>query len=485
MNFKMIFYTVGQVLLMEAMLIVLPIAVALMYGETTAALSLAATAGIAFVLGIVLNRALKTERRSIYAREGLIIVSLAWISVSAVGALPFVISGEMHSYIDALFETVSGFTTTGATVLYGEQIESMSKGLLFWRSFTHWIGGMGVLVFVMAIIARSPDRSMNILRAEMPGPIVDKLVPKAKDTAKILYIIYIGLTVLLIILLLAGGMPLYDSVVHAMGTAGTGGFSVKADSIGGYNHYIQWVIALFMLLFGINFNIYYLLLIRKFRAGLGSEELWCYFATFALSAVLVCVSIYPLYENVSDAIRLAFFQTSSIMTTTGYVTTDFTVWNAPLAKTVLVVLMFVGSCAGSTAGGFKISRLIILFKKIGNEFRRALHPRTASIVKFEGKRVDEGTLSGVSNYLAVYVVAFFAIVVLLSFDTGFCFETNFTAAASCFNNIGPIYANIAGGGTFQNYSLISKVVLIFAMLLGRLEIYPLLLTAAPSTWIKK
>ena len=483
MNYKMILYTVGQVLIIEAMLLILPMAVCAVYLEWFSLLCFAVTAAIAASIGGALVLFLKKRDRRIYAKEGLIIVSLCWIAVSLVGALPFVLSGDIPSYTDALFETVSGFTTTGATIL--RDIESLGRGVLFWRSFTHWIGGMGVLVFVMAILSRSPDRSMNILRAEMPGPIVDKLVPRARDTAKILYIIYIGLTALLIIFLLLGGMPLYDSVIHAFGTAGTGGFSINNDSIAGYNHYIQWVIAVFMLLFGVNFNLYYLILIRKYKTAFKSGELRFYLALFVISAALVLYGIYPLYENFSDALRLAVFQTSSVMTTTGYTTADFTLWNAPIAKAVLILLMFIGSCAGSTASGFKVSRVIILLKKLGNEFRRSLHPRTASIVKFEDKRVDEATLGGVGNYLAVYTVSFIVIVLLLSFERAFSFEANFTAAASCFNNIGPLYDNIAGGGTFANYSVFSKMVLSLSMLLGRLEIYPLLLTLNPSVWIKK
>ena len=483
MNYKMIFYTVGQVLLLTTAFLVLPMLVAVIYGEWFSLSSFAITAGISLAIGALFTTLFKNRDKNIYAKEGLVIVSLAWISVSLVGALPFVLSGSIPSYIDAWFETVSGFTTTGATIL--KDIEALGRGILFWRSFTHWIGGMGVLVFVMAIVSRAPDRSMNILRAEMPGPIVDKLVPRAKDTAKILYIIYIGLTVLLIIMLLIGGMPFYDSVIHAMGTAGTGGFSIKNDSIGGYNNYLQWVIAVFMLLFGINFNLYYLLLLKKFKAFFKSGELRVYLGIFLISVCLVTFSIYPLYENFSEVLRLAVFQTSSVMTTTGYATANFTEWNAPLAKAVLVCLMFIGSCAGSTAGGFKVSRVVILIKKLGNEFKRLVHPRTASIVKFEGKKVDEATLSGVENYLAVYVVSFIVIVLLLSFEKSFSFEANFTAAASCFNNIGPMYGNVVAGGAFYNYSWFSKIVLSLAMLLGRLEIYPLLLTLAPTTWIKK
>ena len=483
MNHKMIIHTIGQVLLVEAALLLLPVFVSLLYAEWWGAGSLLISAAISLVCGAVLTLLTKKRKHSIYAKEGLIIVSLAWIAVSLVGALPFVISGAIPSYINALFETVSGFTTTGATILLGNQIESMGHGLLFWRSFTHWIGGMGVLVFVMAIISRTPDRTMNILRAEMPGPIVDKLVPRAKDTAKILYFIYIGLTLLLIILLLAGGMPLFDSVVYAMGTAGTGGFGIKADSLASYNHYLQWVITMFMLLFGVNFNIYYLILIRKFNQAFKSHEFWTYVCIFLVAATLVTVSIYPIYKNVGEAIRLSCFQVSSLLTTTGYSVADFTAWDAQLAKTLLIICMFIGGCAGSTAGGFKVSRLVILFKKVCNDLKKVLHPRATSVVKFEGKVVDDTVLSSLATYAAVYIMSFITILILLSLEANFSFEANFTAAASCFNNIGPIYD--VASGTFTDYSALSKIVLIFAMLLGRLEIYPLLLTANPYTWIKK
>ncbi len=484
MNRKMIFYTIGQVLLLEAALLLIPLVVSLLYLEWLGALSFLITAAAAFGIGFLLTKLLKNHSRLIYAREGLIIVALAWITLSVVGAFPFVISGVIPSYIDALFETVSGFTTTGATIL--EEVGgSMGKGLFFWRGFTHWIGGMGVLVFVMAIISRSPDRSMNILKAEMPGPIVDKLVPKAKDTAKILYLIYIGLTVLLAVLLLFGGMSVYDSVVHALATAGTGGFSPNSDSIGSYSPYCQWVIAVFMALFGVNFNIFYLILIRKWRTAFGSGELWTYIIVLLASAALVTYSIYPTFQNANDAIRNAFFHTASVMSTTGFTIAPFTEWNAPLAKAIFITLMFVGGCAGSTAGGIKLTRLIILFKKAGNEFRRTLHPRTATVVRFEGKRMDEETLNGVGSYLAIYIVVFAIIVLLLSIEKGFSFETNFTAAASCFNNIGPVYGNIAANGSFANYSWFSKLVLTFAMLVGRLELYPMLLMLMPQTWAKK
>ena len=483
MNYKMIFRTVGQVLLLEAALLLAPVTVSLIYSEWMGALSLVISAVISAVIGFALWKVFGKCDPAIYARDGLVIVSFAWIAVSLIGALPFVMSGAIPSYIDAFFETVSGFTTTGATILTGEGIEGMAKGLLFWRSFTHWIGGMGVLVFVMALVSRAPDRSMNILRAEMPGPIVDKLVPRARDTAKLLYIMYIGLTVLLVVLLCLGGMPLYEALVHAFGTAGTGGFSVNADSIGVYNHYIQWVIAIFMLIFGVNFNLYYLLILRRVKDFFKSRELWAYLGIFIACVAIVSYSIFPLCENFSEVFRQAFFHVSSVMTTTGYTASDFTSWSAPLAKTVFILLMFIGSCAGSTAGGFKVTRIVILFKKIGNELKRTLHPHTANVVKFEGKRVDDATIEGVGNYLAVYIVSFIVIVLLLSFEKGFSFEANFTAAASCFNNIGPVYG--VAGGCFKDHSVFSKIVLSLAMLFGRLEIYPLLLTLNPFTWIKK
>ena len=484
MNYKMIFYTIGQVLLLEAAILFVPLIVSLLYFEWWSAIAFGIVAVIAFAFGFLFTMCLKKHSHLIFAKEGLIIVALAWIVVSVIGALPFVIDGCIPSYVDALFETVSGFTTTGATILR-EVGGAMGYGMFFWRSFTHWIGGMGVLVFIMAIVSRSPDRSMNILKAEMPGPMVDKLVPRTRDTAKILYLIYIGLTALLIILLICGGMPVYDSVVHAFGTAGTGGFGIKSDSIASYNHYLQWVIAIFMVLFGINFNVFYLILIRKFRLAFGSKELWTYLSILLVSVALVSYSIYPIYNNISDVIRHAFFHTASVMSTTGYTIDAFTEWAAPLAKAVLTMLMFIGACAGSTAGGIKVTRVMILFKKAVNEFRRTLHPRRATVVKFEGKRIDEETLNGVGSYLAIYVLSFIVIILLISFESSFSFESNFTAAASCFNNIGPFYGNAVANGSFANYSAFSKIVLTFAMLLGRLEIYPMLLTFNPYTWIKK
>ena len=480
MNYKMIFYTLGRVFLALSALLLLPAAVALYFSEECLSAFLI-SAAISFVLGITLALVFKTKNHVIYAREGFAIVALVWLGFASVGALPFFIGNEIHSFVDAIFETVSGFTTTGASIL--TDVESMSKGLLFWRSFTHWIGGMGVLVFVMALLPSVSDRSVHLMRAEMPGPIFGKLVPRAKDTARVLYLIYIVLTVIQIVLLLLGGMPLFDSVVHTFGTAGTGGFGIKADSIGGYSPYLQWVIAIFMLIFGVNFNLYYMLLIRKFKMALKSTELWCYLAIVLVSVAIVCVDIYPMYQNFSEVLRQSVFQVSSIITTTGYATTDFNLWPG-LSKAILVVLMLVGACAGSTAGGLKVSRVVLLFKNIGREFRKLLHPRSVNSVKFEGKTVDNNTIATVTTYFATYMFCLVIVFLILSFEP-FGFETNFTAAVACFNNVGPGLSGVGPAANYAEYSDLSKIVLSLAMLLGRLEIYPMLLLFMPSLWSKE
>ena len=480
MNRKMVFNTVGMMLVAEAALLLLPTAVALIYGEACA-WSLAASAGIALAAGLLLRLLFRPENRLIYAREGFVTVALAWLLLSAAGALPFFLSGEIPSYVDAFFETVSGFTTTGASIL--TNVESMSRGLLFWRSFTHWVGGMGVLVFVMAIVPGSNDRSMHILRAEMPGPVVGKLLPRAKDTASILYKIYVGLTLLQIVLMLLGGMPLYESVVHAFGTAGTGGFGVKADSIAGYSPYLQWVITVFMFLFGVNFNLYYLLLVRRFRAAVQSSEFWYYLGIVLVSVSLITINILPLYQSFSEALRLSAFQVSSIITTTGYATADFNLW-PEFSKSLLLLLMMVGACAGSTGGGLKVSRAVMLIKMIGREIRHLLHPRSVNSVRFEGKQVDGATLKSVSSYFAIYMVCMVAVYMLLSLDA-FDLETNLSATFACFNNIGPGLGAVGPTASYALYSPLSKIVLSLAMLMGRLEIFPLLLTLSPATWMKK
>ncbi len=480
MNRRMVLYMVGTVIKIEAALMVLPLIVSLIYKEACS-IDFLISIAVTLVAGFALTLIFKPGSKVIYAKEGFVIVALAWLALSAVGALPFFISGEIPSYVDAFFETVSGFTTTGASIL--TDVEAMSKGLLFWRSFTHWVGGMGVLVFVMAVIPTVSDRSIHILRAEAPGPIVGKLVPKMKHTARILYIIYIVMTVVEVVFLLAGGMPVFDSLVHAFGTAGTGGFGVKGDSIASYSPYLQWVITVFMLMFGVNFNLYYLLLIKKFKAVLKSEELWAYLIIFFASAAVITLNIMPMYESFSESVRLAAFQVSSIVTTTGYATADFNTWPT-LSKTIILLLMFIGSCAGSTAGGFKVSRVVLLMKRIKRELQKLLHPRAVSVIRFEGKRVDESTMSSLGSYLAIYVLFFCVFVFILGFES-FDLETNISAVAACFNNIGPAFGAAGPASNYAFYSSLSKIVLSFAMLLGRLEIFPLILTFSPSTWVKK
>ena len=480
MNHRMVLRTVGKIVLSEAAMLLLPTFVSLLYGENCI-WSFLITIAAALVIGGALVLGLRPKDTVIYAKEGFVIVAMAWLSLSLIGALPFTISGEIPSYIDAVFETVSGFTTTGASIL--TDVESMSHGLLFWRSFTHWVGGMGVLVFAIAIIPNFSDRSIHILRAEVPGPTVGKLVPRMKDTAKILYLIYVVMTVAEIILLLCGGMSLFDSLVHSLGTAGTGGFGIKMDSIGGYSPYLQWVIGIFMMLFGINFNLYYLLLIRQFKPVFKSGELWAYIGIIAGATLLIGINIWPRYGNFSDVLRLSFFQVSSVITTTGYSTTDFNLW-PDFSKAVLLLIMFVGGCAGSTAGGIKVSRVVMIFKQIGSELQHMLHPRSVKVVHFEGKKVEQQTLHGVGVYLMIYVLCLAAVTLVISIEP-FGFESNFSAAVSCFNNIGPALGVAGPAGSYAPYSDLSTVALTFAMLFGRLEIFPMLLFFSPATWSKK
>ncbi len=480
MNRRMILYMVGQIVKLEAAMLVLPAIVALIYRENCL-WALLASAAIALVVGFALTLIFRPKTQVIYAREGFVIAGLSWLVLSAVGALPFVISGEIPHYIDAFFETVSGFTTTGASIL--TDVEAMSHGLLFWRSFTHWVGGMGVLVLIMAIVPSVSGRNMHVLRAEMPGPVVGKLVPRIRDTAKILYIIYLVMTVVEAILLLCGGMSLFDSLVHALGTAGTGGFGIKADGVASYSPYIQWVIAVFMMLFGVNFNLYYLILIRHFRAALKSRELWLYIGIIAVATGVISFTIAPSYGTTEETVRTAFFQVSSIITTTGFATADFAQWTT-LAKSILLILMFIGGCAGSTAGGLKVSRVQLLFGTIKRDLQRLLHPRAVSTIKMEGKRLDEATVSGTSAYLALYLLLFIVGFLLISIEP-FSVETNFSAMASCFNNIGPGLDGVGPMASYAAYSPLSKGILSFAMLFGRLEIYPMLFLLSPSTWTKK
>lgn len=481
MNRKMIFYTLGQLILLEGVLLLLPCVTALIYSELTCALSFLAVSAGSLLLGFILKRVFRQADRTIYAREGFVTVALAWIIVSAIGALPFVLSGDIPSYVDAFFETVSGITTTGASIL--PDVEALSHGALFWRSFTHWIGGMGVLVLMMAIMPTGEGRSIHIMRAEMPGPKVDKIVPKVRGTAKILYIIYVVLTLVEVILLLCGGMNLFESLIHSFGTAGTGGFGVRGDSIGSYSTYIKWVITIFMLIFGVNFNIFFLILIKRFSQALKSEELRLYLGVVLVSIVIVTANIMPLYDSFGAALTDSAFQVSSIITTTGYSSTDFDLWPT-LSKSLLLLLMFIGGCAGSTAGGIKVSRVLILWKTVRRELTQLLHPRSVVSAKYEGKHLEDSLRKSVLTYFALYSITMAILLLLIGFEP-FNLETNISAVIACFNNVGPGFGSVGPMMNYADYTSFSKIVLSAAMLLGRLEIYPLLLTLAPSTWMKK
>lgn len=477
MNKKMVIYTTGQIVGVEGLCMLLSAGVSLIYRETSGIWLLvsAAIAGALFLLSLLF----KPKDQVIFAKEGFVTVALSWVLLSAVGALPFYLSREIPNYIDCFFEASSGLSTTGASI--ADNVEGLSHGILFWRSFTHWIGGMGVLVLVLALAPSASGRTIHMARAEMPGPVVGKLTPKIKDTAKILYIIYIVLTFVLAIMLMCGGMDAFESAVHAFGTAGTGGFGIKADSIASYSPYTQWVLTVFMLVFSVNFNLYYMILIHRASSALKSEELWTMIALVAVSAAAIGFSIYPLYNSVGETARHSLFQVASIISTTGYTTANITAW-PDLAKSVLLLLMFVGGCAGSTAGGMKMSRVMLLIKLIHHRVKHMLHPRSVKAVKFEGKTVDSDTLDGVSSYLAVYVLCIAILFLILSFEP-FGIEDNFSAAVSTFNNVGPAYGVAAS--SYSAYSWVSKLAMSFAMIFGRLEIYPMLIMFSPSTWRNK
>ncbi len=479
MNRRMILFMPLRILTAEALLLLLPAGISFIYREPCAWVFLLCAAG-GLAVSVPLSFLVRPRDKVIYAKEGFVIVALSWVLLSAFGALPFRISGEIPHYVDALFETVSGFTTTGASIL--RDVTLLSRGMLFWRSFTHWLGGMGILVFLMTLTNMS-DRPIHIMRAEMPGPIVGKLVPRAKETAKILYLIYLAMTVLEIVLLTLGKMPLFEAVIHSMGTAGTGGFGLKPDSLSSYNSFLQWVVTVFMFLFGVNFNLYYLLLIRRWRDVAKSNELWTYAGIGVAAVVIITPNIMGMCKNFPTALRLAAFQVSSIMTTTGFSTTDFNLW-PQFSKTVLLLLMFIGACAGSTAGGLKVSRVIILFKVIRRELQKLLHPRAVRVIRMEGKKVEDAVISNTCSYLAVYVVCLLTCFLIVSMDR-VDMETAFSATAACFNNIGPAFGLAGPMASYADFDILSKLTLTASMLLGRLEIFPLLLALAPTTWIRK
>lgn len=477
MNYGMIAYILGWVLKVEAACLALPLICAFIYGETACIPVFLASMAACLAVGIALG-AKAPKRRSMFAKEGFTAVALSWIVMSIFGAIPFIASGSIPNFIDALFETASGFTTTGASIL--NDVESLPRSILLWRSFTHWIGGMGVLVFLVAMLPLSGGENMYLVRAESPGPAVSKLVPKVRTTAKILYLIYLGFTVLEIILLLIGKMELFDAITLSLGTAGTGGFSIKNTGVADYTAYQQWVITIFMVIFGVDFSIYYLILARKIRAAVRSDEVKAYFVIIIIAILIICFNCRGLYANIADTVRHSAFQVGAIITSTGYYTVDFDLW-PELSKTILVVLMFVGACAGSTGGGIKISRIMILLKSIGKEIRLAAHPKSAIKIKMNGRLVEHETVRMVNVYMAAYIVIFAAALLIISLDN-FGFTTNFTAIAATINNMGPGLAQVGPTQNFSIYSGLSKIVMTFCMLVGRLEVFPMLILFSPYTW---
>lgn len=478
MNYRIITYIVGWVFNLQAIFMVLPILTAVIYGEKDIFAFLAAII-IYLVIGLPLTRK-KPSNKVFYIKDGCVAVALSWVVLSITGAIPFVLSGSIPHPIDAIFETVSGFTTTGASIL--AEVESLPKSILFWRSFTHWIGGMGVLVFLLSLLPLAGGYHMNLIRAESPGPSVSKLVPKVQSTAKILYGIYLGMTVLQIIFLLLGGVPLFDTLCITFGSAGTGGFGIKNDSLGSYSTYCQVVTTIFIILFGVNFSAYYLILTKKFKAAFHIEEIRYYFGIILASIILIAINTRHMFSGFAQAFQQSAFQVGSIITTTGYSTTDFNQWPA-LSKTILVLLMFIGACAGSTGGGIKVSRIILLLKAARKEFQLYLHPNAVKKIKMDQKTVPHETLRSTNIFLSVYLIIFCGSVLLISLDN-FDLITNFTAVAATLNNIGPGLEIVGPMGNFSSFSYLSKSVLIFDMLAGRLEIFPLLLLFFKNTWKK-
>ena len=477
MNYRMIKHVIAWILLFEAMFLAVPLITSVVYNEK-AFFSILITITVCVAIGWLLLRK-KPESKTIYSREGVVIVATSWIILSIFGALPFFISGAIPSFLDALFETVSGFTTTGASIL--QKVEDLPKSLLMWRSFTHWVGGMGVLVFIMAFLPLGGAYNMHIMKAESPGPSVSKLVPRVRTTALILYCIYIALTVVQFICLLIAGMDVFDAINTSFATAGTGGFSTKNDGMDGYSPTIQIIVTVFMLVFSINFNSYYFLLRGKIKDALNSEVKW-FLLIVGIAIASITANIANMFGSVSEAMRHAAFTVASIISTTGFATKDFNLW-PEFSRTVIVLLMFIGACAGSTGGGLKISRLMIFFKGISREVRKLLHPKKVELITIDSHPVENSTVVSVGAYFACYIMIFIASVIALSFDKSDLI-TNFTSVASCLNNIGPGLEMVGPTSNFGFLSPISKIVLIFDMLAGRLELFPILLLFTPATWKK-
>ena len=484
MNVKSISRTVGLILLITGIFQLFPLLIAVIDHEPRNILAYIESLCLILLVGSALLLFSRGGNRMFSAQEGFAATGLSWIFMSALGALPFFLSGQIPSYVDAFFEMVSGFTTTGASIL--TDVEALSRCNLFWRSFSHWLGGMGVLVFLLAVVPgarKNGGTGIYLMRAESPGPSVDKLTPHLRQTAMILYGIYILLTALCIVCLLLGGMPVFDSFCIAFGTAGTGGFAIKNSSMGGYSYFLQTVVTVFMFLFGVNFSLYYMLLLRKFKAVFKNEELRLYFGIAASSIVLIAINISRMYNTVYESVHHAAFQVVSIMTTTGYGTVDFEQWPA-FSKAILLSLMFIGASAGSTGGGLKVSRVLLLMKSIRRTIRKALHPRRVQPVYMDGRAVSEEVCDNVNAYLAIYCVILVLSFAIISVD-GFSIGTNFSAVASCFNNIGPGFELVGATQNFSIYSDLSKIILSLDMLLGRLEIFPLLLLLSPDTWSRR
>lgn len=479
MNYKMVFSIIGKVMVIEALLMIFPLLVGVIYTENVYLaflVPMVALVGIGLPLSFI-----KTKDKSIYAKEGFVTVALTWIIMSLLGALPFVLSGQIPNFVDAVFETVSGFTTTGSSILL--EVESLYNSIQFWRLFTHWIGGMGVLVFVLAILPASESGIMHVFRAEAPGPSVGKLVSKLTFTARILYGIYMVLTVVEVVFLLCGNMPFFDSVLHAFSTAGTGGFGIKNNSVAYYDSaYIEMVIAVFMFIFSINFNLFYLILIGNFKKAFKSEELRTFAIIILVATFAIAINLLSTGIQFGRAIRYSFFQVTSIGSTTGFSSTDFNEWPA-FSKTVLLVLTIVGACAGSTGGGIKVSRLIILGKSSYKDVKKMLHPRSAVTIKFEGEPIERNVERGVRSYFVIWVIIVVLCTLLLSLDFNDILA-NFTATLACIGNVGPGLNAVGPMGNYAFYSPFSKVLLSFVMLAGRLEIFPILILFAPHTWRK-
>ena len=479
MNYSIVLYILGCVLKFESAFLVLPALVGLIYREH-ASVSYLAVAVLCLILGVLLTHK-KPRSTNLYTREGFVAVALSWIIMSIFGAIPFVLTGDIPFYVDALFETISGFTTTGSSIL--TDVESISKASLFWRSFSHWIGGMGVFVFIMAILPMMGGSTMNLMKAESPGPSVSKLVTHVKDTAKILYGIYIAITICEATILRALGMPLFDSLTTTFGTVGTGGFGIRNDSIAGYSPAIQITITVFMILSGINYTAYFYILTGKIKELFKIEEVRWYLAIIFGSVAVITWNVRSLYPTFSETLRHAFFQVGSIITTTGYATTDFDLWPA-LSKTLLVTLMFIGACAGSTSGGIKVSRILILLKTIRKELSLIIHPRQVKKIRMDGHPVDHETLRSANVFLVVYFVLLLTSMLLISVDE-FDFSTNFTSVVTVLNNIGPGLNLVGPTQNFSIFSPFSKFVLMFDMLAGRLELFPMMILLMPSTWKRK